>query len=122
MAEESTTLEASGLPYRIEFRRSYTHQHLNADGVWVGSNGFGRIILNFYNDSPPLPTTITAETTADGKVFTSKSPAMTFESLGGAIRIFDTSVGLSLPAVKELVVTLQNFINLVEENQTSKTK
>jgi hypothetical protein len=122
MAEESTNLGASGLPYRIEFRRSHTHQHLNADGVWVGSNGFGRIILNFYNDSPPLPTTITAETTADGKIFTSKAPVMTFEASGGAIRVFDTSVGLSLPTVKELVVTLQNFIKLVEETQKSKTE
>jgi hypothetical protein len=124
MAEESAVPTAANRPYRIEYRRSYTHQHLNADGVWVGLNGYDRIILNFFNDSPPLPTVIMTETTPDGKKFVPPQggPKMTMEAQEGAIRIFGTSIGLSLPTVRELVVTLQNFIRLAEEAERSRTK
>jgi hypothetical protein len=55
MAEEATPKGTDGIPYKFDCSRSYLHRYIPADGVWVGLNGFQRIILNFYNDIPPLP-------------------------------------------------------------------
>lgn len=130
MAEEPTSANATGtVPYRFECRRSYLHRYIPADGVWVGLNGHGKIILNFYNDSPALPRTIISEATADGKSFTSKLPEIILETDAGAVRQYEASVNLSVTAIKNLVGTLQEFIVLAEkqaaalaENQAKQSK
>lgn len=115
MGEEATSANAQGVPFKFECHRSYLHRYIPADGVWVGLSGHGKIILNFYNDSPPLPKTVVAEATADGKGFTSKLPEIFLESDGGAVRQYEVSVNLSVDAVKSLVATLQNFLVLAED-------
>jgi hypothetical protein len=85
MDEEATAANAGGVPYKFECRRSYLHRYIPADGVWVGLNGFGKIILNFYNDSPALPKAVIVEATADGKIFTSKPAEIILESDAGAV-------------------------------------
>ena len=129
MAEEATAANAGGVPYKFECHRSYLHRYLPADGVWVGLNGFGKIILNFYNDSPALPKTVIVEARADGKGFTSKPAEIIPETDAGAVRQYEVSVNLSLDAIKLLVGTLQSFIGLAEnqakalaENQAKQSK
>lgn len=114
MAEQAESASAPGVPYKFECHRSHLHRYVPADGVWVGVNGHGKYILNFFNDSPPLPKTILAETTADGNAFTSKPPEVIPETDAGAVRLYEISVALPLPAVKLLATTLQNFVNLAE--------
>lgn len=118
MADETTTPEAD-LPYPIQYRRSSIHRHVNADGVWVGSNGYNRIILNFWNETAALPILINAKTGPDGrKVLPGAN--VEFEAERGAIRTFDYSVGVSLPAAKDLVETLKTFIKFIEERDKPK--
>jgi hypothetical protein len=129
MVEEATRADEAGVPFKFECRRSYLHRYIPADGVWVGLNGFGKIILNFYNDSPPLPKTVIVEATADGKGFTSKPAEIIPETDAGAVRQYEVSVNLSLSAIKLLVGTLQEFLVLAEnqakvlaENQAKQSK
>jgi len=75
-------------------------------------NGQGKIILNFYNDSPPLPKAVILESTPDGKAFAFKTPEIIQETDAGAVRQYEVSVNLSLEAAKALVETLKNFIVL----------
>lgn len=115
MNESNHPTEATGTPYRYDCHLSYLHRYIPADGTWVGLNGFDKIILNFFNDSPPLPATITTETIPGSRVFTAKSPDVKFATDAGAVRRFEVSVVLSLPAAKFLQQTLVNFIKLAEE-------
>ena len=115
MAEEPTSENAPGIPYKIECRRSYLHRYIPADGAWVGLNVHGKIILNFYNDSPLLPKMLIPETTADGKKFTSKEAEIILEAEAKSFRQFEVSVNLSLVATKVLVETLKNFIKMAED-------
>jgi hypothetical protein len=115
MAEEATPANEAGVPYKFECRRSYLHRYIPADGVWLGLNGFGKIILNFYNDSPALPKTVIVEATADGKGFTSKPAEIILETDAGAVRQYEVSVNLSLDPAKNLLSALQNFIVLAED-------
>ena len=115
MVEEAIPASAPGVPFGFECHRSYLHRYIPADGVWVGLNGFGKIILNFYNDSPPLPKMVILEATADGKGFTSKPAEIIPETDTGSVRQYEVSVNLSLDAVKNLAAALQNFIVLAED-------
>jgi hypothetical protein len=119
MAEESTQKNADGIPYKFDCHRSYLHRYIPADGVWVGLNGFQKIILNFYNDSPPLPKTLIAETTADGKAFTAKQAEIVSETEAQSFRQYEVSVNLSLQTTKNLIATLQEFIKLAEGGEKS---
>jgi hypothetical protein len=114
MATESTHTGTDTFPYGIDCRRSYLHRYIPADGVWVGLNGHGKFILNFYNDTPPLPKIITLESQADRKAFTSKPPDILLETNLESVRQFEVSVNLSLASVKRLIETLQNFVTLAD--------
>jgi hypothetical protein len=116
MTEESTP-EKAGIPYPIECRRSYLHRYIPADGVWLGLNDYGKIILNFYNDSPLLPKTVIPETTADGKKFTSKTAEIILESEAKSFRQYEVSICLSVAAAKFLVENLKAFIKMSEDRE-----
>jgi hypothetical protein len=121
MAEESIEVSATGIPYRMECHRSYLHRYIPADGVWVGLNGHGKIILNFYNDSPLLPRKITGETTVDRKKFTSKEPEIILEADAESIRQFEVSVNLSVAAARVLIDNLKSFVKLAEDSGNQST-
>jgi hypothetical protein len=117
MSETDNPAEAAGTPYRFDCHMSYLHRYIPADGTWVGLNGFDKIILNFFNDSPPLPSTITTETVPGSRAFVSKDPKLGFATDAGAIRRYEASIVLSLQAAKGLQDTLGKIINLAESQQ-----
>ena len=120
MADEATSKQGAAVkPYKIVYNRSQTHRYVPADGCWLGLNGLGKIILNFFSDSPPLPTHILGETTADGKTFTSKEPETIYED-AGSVRSFEISVTMTLMSAKVLQETLGNFIKLGEAQEGGK--
>ncbi len=114
MAEEPTP-DQPGIPYPIECHRSYLHRFIPADGVWLGLNDYGRIILNCYSDSPLLPKMIIPETTADGKKFSSKPPQIILESEAKSYRQYEVSISLSVTTAKFLLEGLKDFIKLADD-------
>ncbi len=120
MADEQKQPTEDGKPFVFEYYRSPLHRYVAADGVWLGLNGFNKIILNFYNDSPPLPKKILAETTSDVSKFTSKEPVTTYETDSSTVRQFETSVTISLAAAKQLYETLGNFIKMGDDAEQRK--
>ena|ERR1700722_1027290 len=120
MADEQKQPVEEGKPFVFHYCRSPIHRYVAADGAWLGLNGFNKIILNFYNDSPPLPKSVLAETTLDGNKFTSKEPITTFETESAAVRQFDTSVVISLATAKALFETLEKFIKMGDEAETTR--
>jgi hypothetical protein len=117
MPEEPTSSNTEVIPYKFDCHRSYLHRYIPADGVWVGLNGFQKIILNFYNDTPPLPKTIIGEATADRKAFTSKKVEVIEETDAQSYRQFEVSVNLSVTAAKTLLETLKTFIKMAEDRE-----
>jgi hypothetical protein len=120
MADEQTSPKEDGIPYKIEYFRSALHRFVPTDGAWVGLNGHGKIILNFFSESPALPKLAIVETTPDGKKFTDKKAETRMETDAGAVRQFEISVTMSPVTAKLLFETLGNFIKLAEEQEKTK--
>jgi hypothetical protein len=121
MEEKQDLPMEGGKPYRVEFTRSPLHRYVPADGTWIGLNGHGKIILNFFNESPPLPQKMIFEVTSDGTAFTNKTPDTTYCD-AQSFRQFDVSVVISVFAAKNLLETLGNFIKMAEEQAACKSK
>jgi len=121
MADDQTSPQ-EGVPYKFECHKSLQHRNIVADGAWLGLNGHGKIILNFWTDSPPLPKTIIAESAKDGSYFTSKLPQIINSTEAGAVREYEVSVYLSLQAARHISATLQNFIQLAEDTEKKQSE
>ncbi len=114
MEKQQTSPQEGVKPYRVEYHKSPLHRYIPADGQWLGLNGYGKIILNFFNDSPPLPKTMILEAKNDGYSFTDKEPEITYHD-SESVRQFEVSVLISLFAAKQLKEQLGSFIKMAED-------
>lgn len=119
MTESQTSPESEGVPFRFDCHKSYLHRYIPADGTWVLVNSFGKFVLNFFNDSPPLPQTIEIESRKDGKGYTQKAPKITSAN-AQVERQYEVSVVLSLEAAKFLNSTLSDMIKTLEGQKEPK--
>jgi hypothetical protein len=117
MAEPEKPADAAGTPYRFECQMSYLHRYIPADGTWLGLNGFNKIVLNFFNDSPPLPSQIITETRPGSLKFVDKLPELKFWTDAGTVRRYEVSVVLSVDAARRLQETLVKFIDMAENSK-----
>ncbi|SRR6266446_1826716 len=118
MPAEQTASEEPGVPYKFECHKSILHRNIGADGAWIGLNGYGKIILNFWTDSPPLPKTIMTKASSDGiRFIPTNQPEITMTTDAGTVRQYEVSVHLTVDAAKHISETLQSFIRIAEETQ-----
>jgi hypothetical protein len=116
MAEETTSPPEEGIPYKIEHYKCGTHRNIIADGAWLGLNGNGQIIINFWSDSPSLPKTVIAESSKDGLHFlATKQPQVIYFTDAASVRGFEASVFMGLEGAKSLRDGLNTFISLAED-------
>ena len=120
MSDTDKPADMAATPYKFDCQMSYLHRYIPADGTWLGINGFNKIILNFFNDAPALPTAIKTETVPGSRALSNKMPELTFSTDAGTVRRYEVSVIMSVQAAKSLQETLVKFIEMAEPEKEIK--
>jgi hypothetical protein len=94
---------------------------IHADGAWGLIGAGGNLHFLFFNERPPLETTVTQEITAEGK-WSSKQPITEMESEANAVRNFEVEIIMSIEVAKVAQAVLQSFIALSEKATQEETR
>jgi len=104
---------------KFDFIKSALFRVVHADGVFGGMTPRGGILLNFYNERFPIPTSVLHQITSSGEI--GDEIRSEREGRKGIVREVEIGVQLDLAVAKAFVAWLQQKINDAEQHKSSTT-